>query len=166
MFFFFLTSDELPQYCGGLCTKQQNFSTTPSLLHNIKVSKSTHSHSLNNYGFQFGTPKKSLSNDMKIITQDRWIRNTVGVCTWAWDPRTGVCVVLSIEQGTWKSEVGPYHKYECMYLNEWMNEWKNEWISEQLSMLFECLDLWLPPVFKQGELALSQSHEINLVIVC
>jgi len=42
------------------------------------------------------------------------------------------------------TKVGPYHKYGM-----------NEWVSEVLSMLFECLDLWVPPVFRQGELALS-----------
>ena len=31
----------------------------------------------------------------------------------------------------------------------------SEWLSEVLSVLFECLDLWVPPVFRQGELALS-----------
>ena len=31
----------------------------------------------------------------------------------------------------------------------------SEGLSEVFSMLFECLDLWLPLVFRQGELALS-----------
>jgi len=28
-------------------------------------------------------------------------------------------------------------------------------MNEVLSMLFECMDLWVPPVFRQGELALT-----------
>jgi len=37
-------------------------------------------------------------------------------------------------------------------------------VSEVLSILFECLDLWVPPVFRQGELALSSiQRRIELV---
>ena len=36
-----------------------------------------------------------------------------------------------------------------------VSEWMNERVSEVLSMLLECLDLWVPHVFRQGELALS-----------
>ena len=133
----------------------------PVAFHNFEVSQGARSHSLKNYGFQFGTPfslfvhadahlkisrsNPSLQTDStriqstecclfvwnavifcllqvgqvtnyivhsfihlftqqrhEIITQDRWIRNTVSVCTWAWDRRTGVCIVFSIERGTWK----------------------------------------------------------------
>jgi len=28
-------------------------------------------------------------------------------------------------------------------------------MNEVLSMLFECMDLWVPPVFRQGELAFT-----------
>jgi len=88
----------------------------------------------------------------QIITQNRRIRNTVVACTLAWNWRTNACVVLSIEQGTWKNWGRTLSIW--MYLNEWMNEW----ISEVFSMLFEFLDLWIPYVFRQGELALSPIH--------
>jgi len=39
----------------------------------------------------------------------------------------------------------------------------NERISEVLSMLFECLDLWVPHFFRQGELALSSREGFDSV---
>jgi len=42
-----------------------------------------------------------------------------------------------------KTEVGPYHKEKYI------------WRSGLLAMLCHCMDLWVPQVFRQGELALS-----------
>jgi len=67
LFFFLLlllSSDGLAQYCINLSrwfthetaafyTEQ---CTIPSLFHNFEVSQGARSHSLKNYGFQFGTP--------------------------------------------------------------------------------------------------------------
>ena len=60
----FSSSEGLAQYCVNLlhwftheraafCTEQ---CTTSSLVHNFEVSWGSHSHSLKNYGFQFGKP--------------------------------------------------------------------------------------------------------------
>jgi len=63
-FFLLLSSDRLAQYCINLSrwfmhetaafyTEQ---CTAPSLFHSFEVSQGARSHSLKNYGFQFGTP--------------------------------------------------------------------------------------------------------------
>jgi len=61
-----------------------------------------------------------------------------------WEAEYALCRQLN--QALGKTEVGPYHKYEYIGM------------SEVLSMLFECLDLWVPPVFRQGDLALLSIH--------
>ena len=52
---------------------------------------------------------------------------------------------VSIEQDTLKD----WGRYQW---NMDISEWMNKWICEVLSMLFECLDVQVPPVFRQGEL--------------
>ena len=101
------------------------------------------------HSYLYASALKDHLAPKQIITQNCWIRNTVIACTWAWNWRTSAFVVLSIKQGIWKN----WGRSLSIWVS--LNEWMNEWISEVLSMLFECLDLWIPYVFRQRELALS-----------
>ena len=48
-------------------------------------------------------------------------------CTWAWDRRTSVCIVLSIEWGTWK-DWGRSLSLIWMYLNDWVKYYPCFWV--------------------------------------
>ena len=103
---FLSSSGGLAQYCVNFSWRFMHETavfiwSSAVLFHNFEVSQGSHSHSLKKYGFQFGMSfslyvhvhtSRSPSNEPKLITQDRWIRNAVSVCTWAWDQRTSVCV--------------------------------------------------------------------------
>ena len=110
---------------GSLHTKQQHFVWSSAQLHHffttsksrkalvVTPSKPTASslgcHFL--YLWVCMHTWRSPSNNPKLITQDRsqdrWIRNTVDVCTWAWDQRTGVWLYWQSNKPLEKTEVGP-----------------------------------------------------------
>ena len=50
------------------------------------------------------------------------------------------CMCCQSNEPLEKTEVGPYQYCKCEYMNEW----------SILSMLFECLDLWIPPTVRTG----------------
>ena len=104
------SSDRLAQYCVTLSlwfthktatiyTKQ---SMTPLLFHNFEVSRRACNYLLKNYGFIweaiFICMRVHLKDHLEIIIQGRWISNAV--C--AWDQRTSVWILSSVERGTWK----------------------------------------------------------------
>jgi len=158
---FFLQLDIAWTSHGGLCMRQQHFfteqCTTPLLFHNFEVSQDARSHSLKNHGFQFGMPFslhmhtwRSLNNNTNLLLKITELVDVQLACSWAWDQRTGVCVVLSIKWGTWK-DWGRSLSLIWIYLNEWMNEWS-------ISMLFECLDLYGFPQWLQTRRAGFADH--------
>ena len=147
MFFFFLLSSSvrLAQYCVNLsrwfthetaafCTEQ---CTTSSRISTSKSREALITACSNPwlsvwyaiFDYLYTCALKDHLATKRISTQAHWIRNTVVACTWAWDWKTGVCV-LSIEQGTW------------IYPNEWMNEWMNKWSSENVMVLALSNSAW------------------------
>ena len=132
-FFFLLSSDRLAQYCVNLSrwfTHKTAFyteqCTTPSLFHNFEVSQGAHSHSLKNYDFQLGTPfflyYTCAFKDHLATIRNCYSRNSklsqfavyLGVGSKKQSMR---CCQLN--QALGKTEVGPYHKYEYIWMIEW-----------------------------------------------
>ena len=80
--------------------------------------------------FLFYTFARSPSNNPKLILQDCWIRNAVGVCTWAWDQRVlsrcMCCVVNHMKRLRWV----PVKLWIYILANEWSYQcFLNAWIS-------------------------------------
>ena len=118
-FFFFLSSsDRLAQYCVNLSRwfthEKQHFILSSARPHRFfttskshKVLVATHLKTMaSNLGHHFlylyyaCALKDHLATIRNCYSR---IRNEVNLpCTWAWDRRSRVCIVLSIVPGTWK----------------------------------------------------------------